>query len=134
MGRRGHRPDPSQRRHVEAMAGYGIREDDIGRALGIDPKRLRKHYREEQDSGTIKATAKVAESLHRKAIGDGPQPVGAAIFWLKTRAHWSETMVHQHAVISPEPLSASEWQANFTGGDMIDVTPTALPGSDRSER
>ncbi len=32
----------------------------------------------------------MAESLYRKAIGEGPQSVTAAIFWLKTRAHWKE--------------------------------------------
>ena len=133
MGRRAHQPDPSQRRQVEAMAGYGIREDDIGRVIGIDAKTLRKHYREELDTGTIKATAKVAESLYRKAIGDGHQSVAAAIFWLKTRAHWSETMVHEHAVISAEPLTPAEWEAKFASG-MIDVTPTPLPGLTASDQ
>jgi len=55
------------------------------------PKRLRKHYREELDTGHIKATAKVAESLFRKATTDGAQSVTAAIFWLKTRGGWRET-------------------------------------------
>ena len=30
-----------QRRQVEAMAGYGIPEDDIARVLDIDPRVLR---------------------------------------------------------------------------------------------
>ena len=100
MGRRAHKPGPSQRRQVQAMAGYGIPESDIGRVIGVDAKTLRKHYREELDTGMIKATAKVAESLYRKAIGDGHQSVAAAIFWLKTRAHWSQTQIIEHAVIS----------------------------------
>jgi hypothetical protein len=33
----------------------------------------------------------VAESLYRKATGEGRESVTAAIFWLKTRAHWKET-------------------------------------------
>ena len=73
------------------MAGYGIPEADIATVLEIDPKTLRKHYREELDTGQIKATAKVAESLFRKATGDGSQSVTAAIFWLKTRGGWRET-------------------------------------------
>jgi hypothetical protein len=32
--------------------------------------------------GGAKANTKVAESLFRKATGDGPQSVAAAIFWL----------------------------------------------------
>ena len=69
---------------------YGVSEADIARVLGIDPKTLRKHYREELDTGHIVANAKVAESLFRKATGDGRQSVTAAIFWLKTRAGWRE--------------------------------------------
>ena len=86
MARPAHLPEPSQRRQVEAMAGYGVPEADIARVLCIDPKTLRKHYRDELDTGHIVANAKVAESLFRKATGDGRQSVTAAIFWLKTRA------------------------------------------------
>jgi hypothetical protein len=91
MGRRAHKPDALHRRQVEAMAGYGVPEIAIARVVGIDAKTLRKHYREELDTGQIKATAKVAESLFRKATGDGAQSVTAAIFWLKTRGGWRET-------------------------------------------
>ncbi len=90
MGRPAHLPGPTERRQVEAMAGYGIPEADIARVLGIDPKTLRKHYRDELDTGHILANAKVAESLFRKATGDHRQAVTAAIFWLKTRAGWKE--------------------------------------------
>ena len=72
------------------MAGYGVPEADIARVLGIDPKTLRKHYRDELDTGHIVANAKVAESLFRKATGDHRQSVTAAIFGLKTRAGWKE--------------------------------------------
>jgi hypothetical protein len=33
MGRRAHKPDPAQRRQVEAMAAYGIPEADIARVI-----------------------------------------------------------------------------------------------------
>ena len=95
MGRPAHAPEPFHRRQVEAMAGYGIPETDIARVLGIDPKTLRKYYREELDTGHVKANAKVAESLFRKATSDHRQSVTAAIFWLKTRAGWKETSVHE---------------------------------------
>ena len=96
MGRRSHKPDPFHRRQVEAMAGYGVPESDIARVLAIDPKTLRRHYREELDTGQIKATAKVAEFLFRKATTEGPQCVTAAIFWMKTRGGWRETaQAHQ---------------------------------------
>jgi len=53
---------------------------DIVRVVGVDPKTLRKHYRNELDLGSTEATAKVAELLFRKATTDGPQCVTAAIF------------------------------------------------------
>lgn len=61
------------------MAGYGIPEADIATVLEIDAKTLRKHYRRQLDKGHIKATAKVAENLYRKATGEGRESVIAAI-------------------------------------------------------
>jgi hypothetical protein len=87
MGRRAHRPDPSQRRQVEAIAAYGIPETDISRVIGIDPKTLRKCYREELDLGETKANAQVAGFLFNAARSGN---VTAQIFWLKTRARWRE--------------------------------------------
>jgi hypothetical protein len=103
MARPSHKPDASLRRQVEAMAAYGVPEADIARVVGIDAKKLRKHYREELDTGQIKANSKVAESLYRKATTDGPQSVTAAIFWLKTRARWKEVVVNEvtHDLANP---------------------------------
>jgi hypothetical protein len=95
MPRPAHQPDPQTRRQVEAMAGYGVPETDIAGVVGIDPKTLRKHYRSELDHGHVKANAKVAENLYRKATGEGREAVIAAIFWLKTRAGWKETQVQE---------------------------------------
>jgi|KBSMisStaDraftv2_1062788.scaffolds.fasta_scaffold212045_2 hypothetical protein len=88
MGRRAHRPDPAQRRQVEALAAYGIPEADISGVVGIDPKTLRKHYRDELDLGETKANAQVAGFLFSAAKNGN---VTAQIFWLKTRAKWRET-------------------------------------------
>ena len=96
MARPSHKPDPQTRRQVEAMAGYGVPESDIAGVVGVSPKTLRKHYRSELDHGHVKANAKVAENLFRKATGEGREAVTAAIFWLKTRAGWKETSVQEH--------------------------------------
>src|ERR1041385_2461113 len=88
MGRRAHKPDPSQRKQVEAMAAYGIPEIDIARVIGIDPKTLRKCYRDELDMGETKANAAVAGFFFHSAKNGN---VSAQIFWLKTRARWRET-------------------------------------------
>ena len=137
MGRRAQRPDPAGRRQVEAIAGYGIPEADIATVLEIDPKTLRKHYRKELDKGHIKSTAKVAENLYKKATGEGREAVTAAIFWLKTRAGWKETVVQEvNAVVRyvariPEPVaSTEEWLQKYRPkaiehrpGPVIDIAP-----------
>ncbi len=72
------------------MAAYGIPEPDIARVTGVDPKTLRKHYRDELDLGEAKANAQVAGFLFSAAKNGN---VTAQIFWLKTRAKWRETPV-----------------------------------------
>lgn len=83
-------PDASHRQMVEMMVGVGVPEADIARVLGIDLATLHLHRGTELQTGQIVANARVAESLYRKAVGDGPQSVTAAMFWLKTRAGWRE--------------------------------------------
>lgn len=84
-------------RQVEAMAGYGVPARDIAIALDIDRSSLENDYRKELDSAAIRANSRVAENLFRKATGEGREAVTAAIFWLKTRAGWKETSVHELA-------------------------------------
>jgi hypothetical protein len=124
MGRPAHQPDATTRRQVEAMAGYGVPETDIARVIAIDAKTLRKHYRQELGTGSIKATAKVAEFLYRKATTEGPQCVTAAIFWLKTRGGWKETTVQE--ITGPPPRLIVSWKN--ADGEIIENRPIpALP-------
>lgn len=91
-----HKPTDQTRAQVAAMVAYGITAVEIGKVIGISDTTLRKYYREEIDTGTAVANAKVAESLYKKALGDGPSAVTAAIFWMKTRAGWKETLRNEH--------------------------------------
>lgn len=109
-GRPAHEPTPQTRKLVETLAGYGIRADQIAHELKIVRSTLFVHYGAELESGVAKANAQVAESLFKKALGAGPQSVAAAIFWLKTRAHWKETVRHEHAIggdAAPPPDDAT---------------------------
>jgi hypothetical protein len=108
LGRPSHKPDEASRRQVEALAGYGVREDEIGEFIGVDPKTLRKHYRQELRQGHTKANAKVAENLYRRATGEGREAVTAAIFWLKTRAGWRETLAHEVSGPEGAPIEVEE--------------------------
>jgi hypothetical protein len=93
MSRPAYKPDDAHRRQVEAMAAYGIPEPDIARVVAIDPKTLRKYYRDELDMGSTKANAQVAGFLFNSARNGN---VTAQIFWLKTRARWKETPSEHH--------------------------------------
>jgi hypothetical protein len=95
---------------VEACAAFGIPEADIcamvthpGTGQPIDPKTLRRHFRSELDRAFTQAKLKVAGSLYKNATTatkayPGGIPV-AQIFFLKTRARWSD----RPAPIEPPP-------------------------------
>lgn len=98
MGRPAHEPTARVRGLVQGYAACGTPEADIARLVGIDPKTLRKHYRDELDLAHLQANAKVAQSLYATAIDKtaGIKHVTAAIFWLKTRAGFRETDRVEH--------------------------------------
>jgi hypothetical protein len=125
MGRKAHRPEPATRRQVEALAGYGVPEAEIAAVVGIDAKTLRKHYRPELDHGHTKANARVAENLYRKATGEGREAVTAAIFWLKTRAGWKETSLHEVSGREGGPLEVSEHSPRHVARAILQILASA---------
>lgn len=95
-GRPPHEPTKQSREQVELYVAMGTTQEDIARVMGFSVDSLARHYREELDTGVIKANAKMAQSLFRKGVSmKGPGAVTAAIFWLKTRARWKETTIHE---------------------------------------
>ncbi len=108
-----HAPTPESRAQVSALYSYGITQEEIARFIGIDPKTLRLHYRDELDSAHIKANAKVGQFLFQNAsgqtLGSGATHsdcVRAAMFWAKTRMGWRETQSIDHTT-GGEPLQPS---------------------------
>lgn len=96
-GRPPHEPTDESRKLVRTLSGFGIKQADISNKIGINEETLRLHYRQELDDGTLEANAKVAQSLFNKAIGNDKSSVTAAIFWLKTRARWTERHEIEHS-------------------------------------
>lgn len=118
-----HKPTAEQRRTVEAMAGYGIPEADVARVVGIAPMTLRKHYGDELDLGRVKANAKVAQSLFQ--IATSPEAKGAvpaAIFWLKSRAGWSEYAPAPVQRPAAEPKLGKKEQADLAAETAAEGT------------
>lgn len=89
-GRPAFQPTDKDRATVKSMSAFGIPDYEIAKVIGITPPTLRKHFWQELEVGHIEANAKVAQSLFKKATGDGNQSVQAAIFWLKARAGWRD--------------------------------------------
>lgn len=107
-GRPPHKPTDESRATVEAMAGYGILQTDIGVVVGVSKPTLEKHYRAELDTGAIKANSKIAESLYKQATSGN---VTAAIWWSKARMGWKETQVY-----AGDPDSPIVFNMNFADG------------------
>src|SRR3954468_4163394 len=77
------------RTKVRALAGFGVPHEEIARMVGIrSPKTLRKYFRDELAAGSTEANAMVAQTLYQMATS-GQHPA-ATMFWMKTRARWSE--------------------------------------------
>ena len=99
---------------VQVLSGIGVPQDQIALIVGIDPKTLRKSYRDDLDRGMAEATVKVGQTLFSMATrGDN---TAATIFWMKARAGWREK---QEVVVTPdtgwfiqgevETASVEEW-------------------------
>lgn len=87
MPRQPHEPTNHSRELVSLHATVGTPQETIADILEIDSKTLRKYYRKELDQSVAKANATIGGTLFNKAkSGD----TAAAIFWMKTRARWSE--------------------------------------------
>lgn len=93
-------PTREQRTIVSVLVACGLDQDSIADRIinpqtnrPIEAKTLRRAFREEIDKAKVTANSAVAQSLFKKATGDGKNAVTAAIFWLKTQAGWKETTV-----------------------------------------
>ena len=72
---------------VYELSKVGTRYEDIATVLGFSEDTLTKYYRNELDKGRIESNAIIAGTLFEKAKqGD----TASMMFWLKTRAQWSE--------------------------------------------
>src|SRR3954454_21192086 len=89
MGRRRRQVTDEQRQTVKSLAGYGLSRKDIAQVIGVDcVDTLLQHFDHELSLGQLEAQSNVLSTLFRMA-SSGQHPA-AIMFWLKTRAGWSE--------------------------------------------
>lgn len=82
-------PTESERKSVEALAGYGLPFEHIAVLVreGISLDTLRAHFRSELVTGKAKANGQIGKTLFQKATnGD----TTAMIWWTKTQMRWRE--------------------------------------------
>lgn len=74
-------------KRVKQYIAVGTTREDVARVIGINVKTLANLYASELETAAAEANASVAGMLFQQCK-DGN--VAAQIFWLKTRARWSE--------------------------------------------
>ncbi len=84
-----HEPTDKTRAEVGALTSFGNTQEQIADHIGISVDTLYKYYKDELENSVVRANAKVAAKLFRKAT-EG-EDLTAMIFWLKTRGKWRET-------------------------------------------
>lgn len=107
-----HEPTRATRELVQLHTMIGTRQEVVADIIGIDPKTLRKHYRDELSQSKAKANATIGGALFNKAkSGD----TTAMIFWMKTQAGWREKQdinhVSEDGSMSPKDSSAAVLEA-----------------------
>jgi len=104
------------RKAARALAGYGLKHEQIARVIGMrSTKTLRKYFRSELAGGSAEASAQVAQTLFTMATS-GSHPA-ATMFWLKTQAQWRENAVQEQRPLVAPTLIISQEADNDSGQD-----------------
>ena len=86
-----HKPTEQTKALVSAMVVNGVPQADVAKVLKLDPKTLRKCYREALDHGKIILCARVARNLGKIATtGHGAAAVSACRYILGCKAGWRD--------------------------------------------
>ncbi|MFL6350493.1 MAG: hypothetical protein ACJ74Z_01390 [Bryobacteraceae bacterium] len=89
MPRHKFHPTEEDRQKVKSLAGWRVKDIHIASILGLTSiTMLRKHFSRELAIGPAEAITNVLKRLFDRATSGEDPP--ATIFWLKTRAGWSE--------------------------------------------
>jgi hypothetical protein len=91
MTKNRYQPTEKTRERVKALAGVGLRQEQICTMIGLrSPKTLRRYYSKELALGIAEACTNVSKTAFSLATS-GKNPA-MTIFLLKTRARWSPGM------------------------------------------
>lgn len=123
QGRPRYAPDEHDMEQVKAMAGYGLREDQIWTVLGISErtwKRMRKVFAPLVEAGRAFAAASVGQALFNGAVaGD----TGKIVWYEKTRLGRTDKIMVEASGPDGAPLQIE----NEVHGE-VDVTHSGVIG------
>jgi Spy/CpxP family protein refolding chaperone len=109
-----YKPDDKSRKQILLMAGIGLTHDQIAKIMEISDETLRRHYKQELATAKTMLNTQVAGNLFNIATSkDHKNAVTAAIFWMKTRAKWKETLdlSNEDGSLKPEPVQVAVMNA-----------------------
>ena len=108
----------------------GARDADLARAFDVSEstidnwKAAHPEFLAALKAGRELADAEVANSLYRRAIGDGDRPpdVTACIFWLKNRRPdlWRDAHRQEHAITTPDKTELTPEERARRAVELVD--------------
>lgn len=100
-------------RRIKSYAAVGVPVTDIARTCGMCQDTLRKLYRAELEAAVVEANSQVAGMLYKQCMEGNTT---AMIFWLKTRAKWSERSELEITGKDGAPLAPPVFNISFENG------------------
>jgi hypothetical protein len=128
-GRPPHEPTDELKTIVRMHSIAGTEIKTIARIIGVSIPTLYKNYRTELEDSQSEANAVIAGKLFQKAK-DGD--TACMMFWLKTRAKWSEVQKIEHSGQIDSETKMIVLPANSREFD-IDMKVEAIESKDNSD-
>jgi hypothetical protein len=130
-----YKPTADQRALVESASAFGITQAEIANQLKIDEKTLRKHFREELNSGKFKVdmlAGKTVTELMKSR--DARVRLEAAEYYTARRMGWKETNVNEQVGKDGGPIKTKDVSAiDFIRARIADAASRLATGSDSGE-
>ena len=121
-GRPAYQPTSKDESIIRALVLSNNTQEDIARVMRIDPKTLRKYFRDILDLEKSKANATVVANLYRQATKDDFRAVGAAAFIAKTQMGWREkTEIDLNATVEQKIRFIVEGAPPILEGQTIEI-------------
>lgn len=102
------------RKQVKALAGHGLKNEEISEFTGIKVTSLKKYFQKELSIGRITAHLNVKQTAYRLAASGMCPPM--TMFYLKTQCGWREKDPEQNnSNFDPTKLSTDDLRAIAKG-------------------